>query len=145
VENVLSNYFWSSENLTGKMRLAVKCSSGQIDSENMSSKESNMALFMTHALTNLHASTHASSCFKKGTECRNKMPQPPCVRNTKVHFNNENPLVWWTWMGNNEERSPFLTEFQRHSFDVFMNQYHPGLSSTLGCNSNVQCGMDGGT
>jgi hypothetical protein len=57
-------------------------------------KRKNIALLMMHVLTNLHASTHTSSCFKKGNKCHNKMPQPPCMCSTKVHFNDENPL-WY--------------------------------------------------
>jgi hypothetical protein len=45
---------------------------------------------------------------------------------------------------NKTERVPFSTETERHPFDVFMNQYHPQLSEVLGCNTNVQCGTDGG-
>ena len=98
--------------------------------------------FITHATTNLHAGMHKSSCFKKDNECRNKLPQPKCEK-TKVHFNNENPLSWWTWMGDKKDQIPFLTETKWHCFDVFMNHYHPALSLALGSNTNVQCGMDG--
>jgi hypothetical protein len=47
-------------------------------------------------------------------------------------------------MGNNEERAPFVIETEQHLFDVFMNQYHARLSTILGCNTNVQCGIGGG-
>jgi hypothetical protein len=47
-------------------------------------------------------------------------------------------------MGEKEQRAPFLIESERHLFDVFMNQYHVTLSKMLGCNTNVQCGIDGG-
>jgi hypothetical protein len=46
-------------------------------------------------------------------------------------------------MGNKESKIPFITECQRHKFDVFMNQYHPDLSLALGSNTNVQCGIGG--
>ena len=98
---------------------------------------------MTHAMTNLHASFHTRTCFKKGYECRGKLPNRPCLC-TKVHFNDEKPLDWWTWMGDKDEREPFFIETERHLFDVFMNHYHSRLSSILGCNTNVQCGIDGG-
>jgi hypothetical protein len=108
----------------------------------MTTSQRTIMEFMTHATTNLHAGTHTSSCFKKDNECRNKLPQPKCEQ-TKVHFNNENALSWWSWMGEKNDRIPFLTETKRHCLDVFMNNYHPDLSLALGSNTNVQCGMDG--
>jgi hypothetical protein len=111
--------------------------------QTMTAKAMIMAKFITHATTNLHASTHTTSCFKTGNESRNKLPQPYCSK-ANVHFNHETKMTWWSWTGDKEERVPFYTEYERHQFDVFMNQYHPELSTTLGCNTNVQCGMDGG-
>jgi hypothetical protein len=54
-------------------------------------------------------------------------------------------MQWWSWFGVMAERQPFTIETQRHIFDVFMNQYHGRLSTILGCNTNVQCGMGGGS
>ena len=92
---------------------------------------------------NLHLGMHTSSCFKKDNECRNKLPQPTCVQ-TKLHFNHEKPLLWWSCWGDSDTRIPFLTELERHPFDVFTNQYHLGLSLALGSNTKVQCGIDSG-
>ena len=72
-----------------------------------------MAEFMTHALTNLHASSHVATCFKKSSECRSKVPQRPCLC-SRVHFYDDKPIKWWTWMGEKEERAPFIIESERH-------------------------------
>jgi hypothetical protein len=84
-----------------------------------------------------------ATCFKKGSECRSKVPHRPCLC-SKVHFYDDEPIQWWTWTGEKEERAPFVIESERHLFDVFMNQYHVTLSKILGCNTNVQCGIGGG-
>jgi hypothetical protein len=53
-------------------------------------------------------------------------------------------MQWWSWFGVMAERQPFTIETQRNILDVFMNQYHGRLSTILGWNTNVQCGMGGG-
>jgi hypothetical protein len=102
-----------------------------------------MCQFITHATMNLHTSTHTTLCFKKDNECRMKLPQPSCVE-TKVNFDHENPLSWWSCWGKADMHTPFFTELARHPFDVFTSQYHSGLSLALGSNTNMQCGMGGG-
>ena len=142
VDNVIADWFGNASVLKCRLRLAVKNYSGP-KKVTQSVKEKVMAEFMTHALTNLHASSHVATCFKKGSECRSKLPQRPCLCST-VHFYDDEPMKWWTWMGNKEEHAPFVIETKRHLFDVFMNQYHARLSTILGCNTNVQCGIGGG-
>ena len=141
VENVLVEWFGSTENLDRKLKLAIKHYSAQVDNPinaQMCAKRD----FMTHALNNLHASAHVRSCFKKGYECQNKIPDRPS-ESTTIHFDEDHKLTWWFWNGTKELQSPFLAEPQRHVFDMFMNCYHSHLSTILGCNTNVQCGIDG--
>ena len=102
-----------------------------------------MRNFIVHTLCNLHASSHVQSCFKNGFECRNKIPDRPCSKTT-VHFDTENPIIWWDWNGTFMRSASFYTEPARHQFDIFMNRYHSQLSTILGCNTNVQCGIDRG-
>jgi hypothetical protein len=101
VDNVVTDWFGNTEVLRCRLRLAVKRHSGPSRTIN-SAKETVMAEFITNALTNLHASTHAKTCFKKGSECRSKLPQRPCVC-SKVHFYDDEPIKWWTWMGDSTE------------------------------------------
>ena len=142
VSNVLIEWFGTSHNLHRKLRLAVKRYSAQVD-EPGTAHLMVMRDFMIHALNNLHASTHVRSCFKKGLECRNKIPDRPCPE-TMIHFDEERKMVWWSWDGTKDEHAPFLAEPERHVFDIFMNKYHSRLSTILGCNTNIQCGIDGG-
>ena len=114
VENVLVDCFGSTENLDQKLKLAVKRYSAQID------RLLTMAIcakqdFMIHALNNLHASSHAHSCFKKGYECRNKIPDRPC-KMTMIHFDETNQIMWWTWNGTKNRRASFYAEPSRHAF-----------------------------
>ena len=141
VRNVLIEWFGSEVNLERKVQLAVKRYGAQIDSPDtpeMCVKRD----FLVHASNNLHASSHVQSCFKKGFECRNKLPDCPCKR-TAIHFDTTNMVTWWSWDGTSVRRAPFYSEPTRHLFDVFMNRYHRRLSTILGCNTNVQCGIDG--
>jgi hypothetical protein len=143
VDNVIANWFGNTGVLKCRLRLAVKRSTGPGRNQTETPEERVLAEFMTHALTNLHASSHVKTCFKKGSECRSKVPHRPCLC-SKVHFYDDEPIQWWTWMGEKEECAPFVIESERHLFDVFMNQYHVTLSKILGCNTNVQCGIGGG-
>ena len=141
VRNVLIEWFGSEGNLERKVQLAVKRYGAQIDNPDtpeMCVKRD----FLVHASNNLHASSHVQSCFKKGFECRNKLPDCPCKR-TAIHFDTTNMVTWWSWDGTSVRRAPFYSEPTRHLFDVFMNRYHCRLSTILGCNTNVQCGIDG--
>jgi hypothetical protein len=99
--------------------------------------------FVVAAQQNLHDTQHSSSCWKKGCECRFEIPQRPCSC-TKTHYNEEKCIKWWSWNGECTERPPYLVEPKRGDYDVFMNSYSPILSTALGCNTNVQCGIDGG-
>ena len=142
VNNVLVKWFGSELILEKKLRLAIKRYGARIESPSVDS-DSLMQTFMVHALCNLHASNHVQSCFKNGFECRNKIPDRPCSE-TKVHFDTENPITWWSWSGTFKTSPSFYAEPARHVFDIFMNRYHSQLSSILGSNTNVQCGIDRG-
>jgi hypothetical protein len=108
VDNVIADWFGSECALRARLRLAVKNHSGP-KTVHQSATERVMAEFMTHALTNLHASSHVATCFKKGSECHSKLPQQPCLC-SRVHFYEDEPIKWYTWMGNKEERAPFVIE-----------------------------------
>jgi hypothetical protein len=118
VDNVITDWFGNTDVLKCRLRLAVKRQSGPTKKGIQFAKEAIMAEFMTNALTNLHASSHVATCFKKSSECRSKVPQQPCLCN-RVHFYDDQPIEWWTWMGEKEERAPFIIESERHLFDVF--------------------------
>jgi len=141
VENVLVEWFGNADNLDRKLRLAIKRYSAQVDNP-VTVAMMVMRDFLTHALTNLHASNHVRSCFQKGYECKNKILDRPCT-DTTIHFDELHKIAWWSWNGTKQERAPFLAEPSRHVFDIFMNKYHSRLSAILGCNTNVQCGIDG--
>ena len=142
VNNVIAEWFGSTSLWDEKIHLAVKRFSAQVDdAETVRNRV--RCDFIVQALCNLHATLHTVPCFKNGCECRMKLPQRPCEA-TKVHFNEAQRVDWWTWRGQKHKSSPFLTEAKRHVFDVFMNSYDHRLSRILGCNTNVQCGIDGG-
>jgi hypothetical protein len=95
VANVLTKWFGSESNLERKLRLAVKRFAAQSDIPSMQAMCAKRD-FMVHAANNLHASAHAHSCFKKGFECRNKLPDCPCA-NTTIHFDPATTKqTWWS-------------------------------------------------
>jgi hypothetical protein len=119
VVNVLTKWFGSESNVERKLKLAVKRFAAQIDNPStqaMCTKRD----FMVHAANNLHASSHVHSCFKKGFECCNKIPDCPCP-NTTIHFEPENKQTWWSWTGTFDRNETFYAEPARHVFDIFMN------------------------
>ena len=69
-------------------------------------------------------------------------PDRPCA-NTTIHFHPATKQTWWSWTGTFDRNETFYAEPARHVFDIFMNRYHNRLSAILGCNTNVQCGIDG--
>ena len=142
VDNVLVTQFGTKSNLEKKLKLAMKRYGAQIDIAS-TERDQTMQNFMVHMLCNLHASSHVQSCFKNGFECRNKILDLPCSETT-VHFDTENPIVWWDWNGTFTRSASFYAEPAQHEFDIFMNRYHSELSTILGSNTNVQCGIDHG-
>ena len=100
-------------------------------------------LFVTNLLRNLHSSKHAKSCFKKGCECRMKLPQPKCV-SSKIHFDDD-PKPWYTWKGINNPRHMFVFEQQRSHEDSFVNTYNEVASSVFGSNTNTIFAVSGGS
>jgi len=99
--------------------------------------------FMTNASKNLHRSEHAMSCFKKGSECRFCNPQMPCNKTVTI-FDINQTMKWTCFSGKQKHRDAFYVKLERDPFDVFVNTHHPQTSKIIGCNTNVQCGIDGG-
>ena len=142
VENVMKTWYGSETNLKNKMTLAVKRYSAQLDTVK-TAKERAHRDFMVAALRNLHSSDHVTSCFKKGCECRFEQPVRSCD-SIQTHYDEGIEMEWWSWTGTKSVRHPFMVESRRHIFDVFVNTYNRVISNLLGCNTNVQCGIDGG-
>ena len=94
-----------------------------------------------HGAYAMQSSCQLSCPIKNGFECRNKIPDHLCSETT-VHFDTENPITWWDWNGTFTRSISFYAEPAWHSFNIFMNQYHSELSTILGSNMNVQCGID---
>ena len=63
---------------------------------------------------------------------------------TTVHFDTKNPITLWDWNGTFTRSASFYAKPAWHKFDIFMNWYHSELSTILGSNMNVQCGIDCG-
>jgi hypothetical protein len=98
--------------------------------------------FLLQLIRNMHSQRHTFTCFKKNDECRARVPNRPCEK-TKVHFFEEDSILWHDWNGTKRSRTPYMLEMERHPLDVFMNQYNPTTSRLLQSNTNVQLGIDG--
>ena len=110
----------------------------------MGSSEYNEILFVTNTLRNIHKSKHTISCFKNNKyECRMKLPLKPSEE-YNVLFE-EKSKNWYDWKGNKTERNLFVLEQKRQFIDCFVNTYNEVASATIGCNTNVVPGVDGGS
>ena len=96
-----------------------------------------------NAITNVHLTTHANRCFKKGSKCYANLPDGVSDTSQLV-FNTEFDL-WSNWCGVTEERFRFKFQSQRLLEDAFTNVHNRTITKLLMCNNNVQVGMNGRT
>jgi hypothetical protein len=110
---------------------------------NVSDRQRSKALryFASNALTNVHFVSHATRCFKKGSECYANLPD--AVTDYDQIIYNDEVDVWSDWCGRKEERWMFRLQPKRPVDSVYMNTHNPTLTSLLGCNNNVMLGMNG--
>lgn len=109
-----------------------------MDSE---STDQDRRYFTCNALVNLHSVTHARRCFKKGCECYANLPDKVCER---TDFNyNEDPDIWYDYLGHQTNKFMFKICPERAAEDAFMNSHNPALTKILGCNTNVMVAMNG--
>ena len=104
-------------------------------------KEKAVRYLASNALVNVHCVTHCNRCFKKGSECYTNLPERVFDKTKIVYC--EEPDVWCNWLGVKEYRCMFRFYAKRSIEDAFMNTHSPGLTSMLGCNTNVIMGMNG--
>ena len=103
--------------------------------------EKALRYFACNVQSNAHFVNHATRCFKKGLECFANLPDSPCEF-TEILFNDEFD-DWYDWKGMNKRRSMFSIRPKRNIEDCFGNTHSPFLTSILGCNTNVLCGLTG--
>lgn len=103
--------------------------------------EESLRYFVGNAITNVHLTTHANRCFKKGAECYANLPDG--VSETEKLIYSEEYDVWSDWCGNKEKRHMLRFQPKRLIEDVFMNIHNPMITKILLCNNNVQIGMNG--
>ncbi|KAG7337208.1 hypothetical protein IV203_013847 [Nitzschia inconspicua] len=75
--------------------------------------------FIVTALRNLHRSEHCPSCFKKGHECRMKIPYFPSTE-TFIKFDDKF-TKWFDWKGNDVSRPLSICVAKRAHVDAFVN------------------------
>ena len=103
--------------------------------------QQSLRYFVGNAITNVHLTTHANRCFKKGSECYANIPDSPSEYPIMVI--NDDFDLWSDIWGNKEHR--WMLRFQPKSEieDVFMNVHNPVITKMIMCNNNVQVGMNG--
>jgi len=143
VANVMNSYFPCDDmiSLDNHMALGAKWIGARSDLPDTCPNF--MGSFMINASKNLHRSTHALSCFKKGHECRFFNPNMPSDETVTV-FDMNWQAKWTLWSGESHNCDTFQVTMERHPLDVFVNTDHAQTSRWIGCNTNVQCGIDGG-
>ena len=97
----------------------------------------------SNALVNVHRTTHANRCFKKGPECYANLPATITDKTRILYCEAKEFDIWSDCWGNKEKRWMFRFEPQRPVEDVFMNVHNPTITCLLGCNNNVMVGMNG--
>lgn len=107
----------------------------------LASDKHNLNHFFISALKNCHNEDHCTSCFKKGHECRMKLPKKPSDKDT-VTFATK-PTPWYSWKGERQERNLYTLEKKREHVDAFVNTHNEPASVLFGCNTNVVSCVDG--
>jgi hypothetical protein len=138
VQNVLVECFGSKVNLERKVQLAVKRYTGLKWIVPILPRCVSKETFLC---------THPTICTQVLTFSLISRKDSNAGTNFLIVHVNKLPFIsipqtWWSWDRTSVRRAPFYSEPTRHSFDVFMNRYHRRLSTILGCNTNVQCGID---
>ena len=97
---------------------------------------------LTNAVRNLHSDRHATQCYKKGVECRYRLPALPMIAtiiNSLGGF-----YEWYDYLGQKSSYQLFELVIRRSEYDVFQNQSCTAISlSKLGSNSNSQLCING--
>ena len=79
--------------------------------------------FLVNYARNIHSSCHATSCFKKGCECRHRFPRKPRLTTDIVDTGEE--IIWYAYNGTSVKHHIHSIEQKRSSFDIFSNTYCP--------------------
>ena len=97
---------------------------------------------ITNAVRNLHSDRHATQCYKKGVECRYRLPalhMMATIINSLGGFHE-----WYDYLGQKSSYQLFELIIRRSEYDVFQNQSCTAISlSKLGSNSNSQLCING--
>ena len=88
---------------------------------------------------NLHDHYHRPSCFKKGPECRNHLPQPNCSKGY-IYFDEEKTINWYFIDGTVRRITPFSYFPKRNIGDQFMNVNNDIATTVFACNNNLTVG-----
>ena len=92
---------------------------------------------ITNAVRNLHGHNHNTQCFKKGEECRYKLPALPIIKTIIEEIDKFED--WYDYLGNKSTYDVYDILAKRSEYDVFQNQACVAISlSKLGSNSNSQ-------
>jgi hypothetical protein len=97
--------------------------------------------FVGNAATNVHFTTHAQRCFKKGPECYTNLPDGVSESYKLVYAKEFD--VWSTWCGLKQKRWVVRFQPKRLIEDAFVNVHNPVITKLLMCNNNVQVGING--
>ena len=125
--------------VTGKKRMEELLFLLSIPSEK---RHPRLCEIITNAVRNLHSDRHATQCFKKGDECRYRLPalqMMATIINSLGCFHE-----WYDYLGQKSSYQLFELIIRRSEYDVFQNQACTAISlSKLGSNSNSQLCING--
>ena len=105
-------------------------------------RDPQLSATVTNAVQNIHGDKHAPQCFKKGNECRYRLPTLPSLH-TSIEVL-EQFDHWYDYLGNRHTYQQRDLLPARSEYDIFGNQYCKAISlSKLGSNSNSQICING--
>lgn len=105
-----------------------------------SSKQSQILSALTNWKFNEHDYNHRPSCFKKGVECRFKLPKQSNCDGHMILHDEDTKLEFHDINGTVHNCNNFSIHTHRNICDLYMNTFSRAVSQLLGCNSNIQLG-----
>ena len=94
--------------------------------------------FLVKFRFNEHDCFHRPGCFKKGNECRFKLPKQ-ISEEVSLSFGDEESK-WFSVQGEEKKVTSFDAITKRLMGDQFLNTFSPAISGVFGYNTNVQIG-----
>jgi hypothetical protein len=120
-----------------KLELHAMCHPYVIQQYNLNSPQYLLLKALSNLHFNQHDYKHRTSCFKKGIECRFKLPTEPHLNELEIVWDEESCIKNHRLDGAAVLQKNFSIATYRNIMDMYMNTYSTSVSHVFGCNSNI--------